>query len=115
MDWSKNPPEFPTIAGSMEQFQTMLLQIVQKLEKVPLEELAGDARQTIRTLDDTLKSADRLIRNVDGAVPEARTMLIDVRKTLREVGHAAQSLRLLGDYLERHPEALIRGKKEDGR
>jgi paraquat-inducible protein B len=143
MEWSKTPPEFPTIAGSMEQFQTMIMQIVQKLEKVPLEELAGDARKTIQALDETLKSADRLFRNVDAVVPEAGKMLTDVRttldearktlgnakqtlaadaplqqelrETLREMGRAAQSLRLLGDYLERHPESLIRGKKEDER
>jgi paraquat-inducible protein B len=30
--------------------------------------------------------------------------------TLQEVSGAARALRLLADYLERHPEALIRGK-----
>lgn len=149
IDWGKSLPEFPTIAGSMEQFQTTLMQIVQKFEKMPLEELAGDARQTIQNLDSTLKSADKLLKSVDTAiVPEARSMMVDVRKSLedvrktldearktlgeakhtlsseaplqvdlrdalREMGRAAQSLRLLGDYLERNPEALIRGKKED--
>jgi paraquat-inducible protein B len=149
MDWSKNPPEFPTMTGSMEQFQTALMQILQKIEKLPLEELAGDARQTIQSLDTTLKSADKLIKGVDTTViPEAKGMVEDVRKTLgdvrktldeaqkalagakqtlsadaplqldlrealREMGRAAQSLRTLGDYLERHPESLIRGKKED--
>jgi len=33
---------------------------------------------------------------------------------LREVNRTLQSLRQLGEYLERHPEALIRGKKEGG-
>jgi paraquat-inducible protein B len=32
---------------------------------------------------------------------------------MRELARAAQSFRVLADYLERHPEALIRGKKED--
>jgi len=36
VNWSQNPPEFPTILGNMEQFQTMLMQIVQKMEKLPL-------------------------------------------------------------------------------
>ncbi|MEI6208405.1 MAG: MlaD family protein [Desulfuromonadales bacterium] len=151
IDWSKSIPEFPTIAGSMEQFQTTLMQIVQKFEKMPLEELAGDARQTIRTLDGTLKSAEILLKSLDTViVPEARSMLVDVRtsladvrktldearkalgeakqtlsseaplqvdlrEALREMSRAAQSLRMLGDYLERNPESLIRGKKEDER
>jgi len=32
-------------------------------------------------------------------------------QTLKELSAAARSLRTLADYLERHPEALIRGKK----
>jgi paraquat-inducible protein B len=36
-----------------------------------------------------------------------------VRAAAQEVSKAAQSFRALSDYLERHPEALIRGKKED--
>lgn len=148
MDWNKPVPEFPTIAGSMEQFQTSLMQIVQKIDKLPMEELAGDARQAIKTLDTTLKNADQLLKSIDAViVPEARSMLTDVRKSLddvrstleearktlggakqtlsadaplqkdlrealREMNRAAQSLRGLGDYLERHPESLIWGKKE---
>ena len=149
IDWSTNPPAFPTIPGSMEQLQKNLIQIVQKIEKLPLEDLAGDARKTIQSLDATMKSAEKLLRNVDATlIPEARTALVearqsledvrktlgearktlgganqalssdapvqmDLRETLREVSRAAQSLRVLGDYLEQHPEALIRGKKED--
>jgi paraquat-inducible protein B len=30
------------------------------------------------------------------------------------VSRAAQSLRVLADYLEQHPEALLRGKTEEG-
>ena len=151
MEWNKNPPEFPTMTGNMEQFQTMLMQILQKIEKLPLEELAGDARKTVQTLDTTLKSADKLIKGIDASIlPEAKGMVEDVRKTLgnvrktldeaqktlaganqtlsadgplqldlrdalREMSRAAQALRALGDYLERHPESLIRGKKEEER
>jgi len=149
IDWNTSPPRFPTVPGSMDQLQKKLLQIAEKIEKMPLEELAGDARKTIQSLDATLKSAEKLLKNVDGAViPEARSVLVearqsledvrktleearktlnganqvlsgdapvqlDLRETLREVSRAAQSLRVLGDYLEQHPESLIRGKRED--
>jgi paraquat-inducible protein B len=149
IDWSANPPRFPTIPGSMEQLQKSLMLIVQRIEKLPLEQLAGDAGKTIRSLDAALKSADKLLKSVDASVvPEARQVLsearksledvrstlgearktmgganqvlsadapvqVDLRETLREVSRAAQSLRVLGDYLEQHPESLIRGKRED--
>ena len=142
INWGKNPAILPTVSGNMTQLQASLTQIVQKLEKLPLEELAGDVRKTVQTLDVTLKSADKLLKNLDASVvPETRLMMEDVRKTLdgankalaevkqtmsadaplqvdlrdtlRELGRAAQSLRVLGEYLERNPEALLRGKKED--
>lgn len=149
IEWSSIPPRFPTIPGSMEQLQKNLIQIVQKIEKLPLEELAGDARKSLNSLEATLKSADKLLKSVDSAViPEARSALaearhsledvrktldearktlggannvlatdapvqMDLRETMREVSRAAQSLRVLGDYLEQHPESLIRGKRED--
>jgi len=142
INWSRNPALLPTISGNMAQFQISLMKIVQKLEKMPLEELTNDARKTVQSLDGTLKSADTLLKNIDTTVvPETRLMMEDVRKTLdgankalaevkqtmsadaplqvdlrdtlRELGRAAQSLRVLGEYLERNPEALLRGKKED--
>lgn len=142
INWSRSPALLPTISGNMAQFQISLMKIVQKLEKMPLEELTNDARKTVQSLDGTLKSADTLLKNIDTTVvPETRLMMEDVRKTLdgankalaevkqtmsadaplqvdlrdtlRELGRAAQSLRVLGEYLERNPEALLRGKKED--
>lgn len=148
IDWNSTPPRFPTVPGSMEKLQKNLIEIVQKIEKLPLEKLAGDAGQSLHSLDETLKSADQLLKNMDRSlVPEAKAVLtetkttledvrktlsearntlgganqvlstdapvqVDLRDTLREVSRAAQSLRVLGDYLEQHPESLIRGKKE---
>jgi len=156
IDWNSLPPHFPTVPGSMGELQKQLMRIVQKFEKLPVEELGGDARKTVQSLDSTLKSADQLLKNVDrSVVPEARATLVearksledvrgavgelkqtlgeargtlgganralapdaplqlDLRETLREVSRAAQALRVLGDYLEQHPESLLRGKQED--
>ena len=38
---------------------------------------------------------------------------LGLRSTLDDMSRAADSLRALVDYLERHPESLIRGKRED--
>ncbi len=144
INWTKNPAELPTLAGMMAQFQTSLMKVVQRLEKVPFDELANDTGKAVRSLDASLKSADKLLKSVDGSlVPEARKVLeetrstlhsanqtlaelkkgaasdsglqLDLRDAMRELGRAAQSLRSLGDYLERHPESLLRGKQEDPR
>lgn len=37
----------------------------------------------------------------------------DMSQTARETAEAARSVRVLADYLEQHPEALLRGKKKE--
>jgi paraquat-inducible protein B len=39
----------------------------------------------------------------------------ELSNTLLEVSRAARSVRVLADYLERHPEALIRGKQGEAK
>jgi paraquat-inducible protein B len=51
----------------------------------------------------TLASADGLV----GANSQAR---YDLNALLKELTGAARSIRVFADYLERHPDALIRGK-----
>lgn len=137
INWSGNPPEFPTTRAGDKELQESLAQIARKIEKMPLEEIAAEARHAVRSLDKALRSADRLLNRVDAEiVPEARAVLNeaqntlsearevlstdaplqrDLRETLRELSRAAWSVRILVDYLERNPESLIRGKKGDGR
>jgi paraquat-inducible protein B len=128
VDWAATPPQLPTIQGNLQEIQIALTSIAGKLDKLPIDKISTD-------LSATLKSANGVLRRLDSEVaPQARDALAEARKalgsvdrvmssgqpvtqdardTLREVGRAAQSLRVLSDYLERHPEALIRGKQED--
>jgi paraquat-inducible protein B len=54
---------------------------------------------------------------VQGTLASAETMVgsnsqtrYDLDSMLKELAGAARSIRVLADYLERHPEALLRGK-----
>jgi paraquat-inducible protein B len=122
------PLEIPTERGSLEQIQTQIADIISKFNKVPFEEIG-------RSLRDTLRGADSLLRQLDGDVaPEARKTLVEAQRALGSVGdaldrdsgvqndlastlgelqRAARSLRTLADYLQRHPESLLRGKVVD--
>lgn len=68
--------------------------------------MVEDVRKTLNDVRKTLNSANQTL-SADAPLQQ------DLREALREMGRAAQALRTLGDYLERHPEALIRGKKEE--
>jgi paraquat-inducible protein B len=87
----------------------------QARETLSLEK--GPAGEVIRTLTRAAESADHALREVRVAASEAREMLDDrsaarqgVQTLIEELAAAARSLRVLADYLERHPEALLQGK-----
>jgi paraquat-inducible protein B len=69
-------------------------------------DITPEARATLVKARETLSSVEQTF-NSDAP------MQTDVRHALRELGRTAQSLRVLADYLERHPEALIQGKAKD--
>lgn len=135
VDMTKALIELPTVPNSLDEIQSQVQEIAHKLNKVPYEEIAADVRTTLATLNKTLASAESVAHNIDTTVtPELAAAMKDVRKTvnsaertlaedsplqldmrqtLRELTRAAGSLRILTDYLERHPESLLRGKPED--
>jgi paraquat-inducible protein B len=65
-----------------------------------------DLRRPLASADSVLKNADATLMGKDAPLQQ------DLRDTLQEVIKAARSLRILMDYLEQHPESLLRGKTE---
>lgn len=66
--------------------------------------LAESVNKTAEKATETLIAAEALLKK-DSPV------LYQMTKTLKELSDAARSIRLWAEYLERHPEALLRGKK----
>lgn len=133
LDWTQDPPEFPTMPGTLQSLSDRAENIVKKLDSVPLDQIAADLKQALGSLNQALKSVERLASNLDRElIPEMKTTIVDARRTLseaqktlatdgplqhdardalNEVSRAAQSLRVMLDYLERHPESLLMGKE----
>ena len=100
---------------------------------MPFDLFAQDLRKSLTTLEATLKKADVLmgqlstevapeikatldqakktLRSAEGALSSDSPLQGDLRETLIEVTKAAESIRALTDYLERHPESLLLGRK----
>jgi paraquat-inducible protein B len=74
--------------------------------------------QTVPKLDGSVESVNRLLRDTDKLMNAARTNYFDnnaelnrkLLKLLDEMTRTTKSIKHLTDYLERHPESLIRGK-----
>lgn len=75
--------------------------------------LNGDAPEIVKEMRKITLSVDSIAKKTDKALDsfdeDSRTML-DLNKMLRDFSAAAESLRNWADYLERHPEALLKGK-----
>ena len=129
VSYEKGVAVLPTIPTSLDAIKSSLQALMNKIEKMPLEEIgqnlngalegvnklanSGDVRDTLSNLNkaslqlnETLKKAEGVAAGFDEGSPAYQ----DIRRTMNELSAAARSLRLMMDYLERHPEALIKGK-----
>jgi len=129
IDWTKSPPELPVVTGGLAELEHKINRILVKIDKMPLEAIGEDLKKLLETTDRMLKRIDTEI------TPELRTTLEglkrvlesadanlvgkdaaaqqELREALQEITRAAQSIRGLTDYLERNPDALIRGKTQE--
>ncbi|HTP41656.1 MAG TPA: MlaD family protein [Nitrospiria bacterium] len=113
VDWSQSPIRLATIPGKLEGIEANIASLVKKLDQVPYQEIGQDLRKTMADVDQTLDSAHRTLDHADTLIESNSGLNQELTNALREVDGAARSLRVLSDYLERHPEALIRGKAEE--
>jgi paraquat-inducible protein B len=67
----------------------------------------GLVRSTKRTLD----NADQMIDSVRRIADDNSEVGLELSSAVEEMKRSMRSLRRLSDYLEQHPESLIRGKK----
>ena len=144
--------EIPTIPSSLDQ-------IVKTIQELPIKEIvdklkltldgierlinAPELKETIVTLNDTLKEIKNLANNANGelgsltagiketldtsatalekagetletlqgTVSDAAPVVgYELSEALKELTTAARSLKTLTDYLQQHPESLLRGK-----
>jgi paraquat-inducible protein B len=65
--------------------------------------LAQDSRATLQAAADTLNALEGLASK-DGEIGN------QLYNALSELQAAARSIRVMSEYLERHPEALLKGK-----
>ena len=68
----------------------------------------------INTASVAIKDAGAVLEQLETSARSDSVLMYRITESLREVEKAGRSLRILTDYLERHPEALLSGKGEPG-
>ncbi|KXX64313.1 MlaD family protein [Marichromatium gracile] len=94
--------EVVPVATRIGETSAALTRLAERLE-AEVGPLSGAARST-------LGQASQTLRHLDGLVEDGRGTRVRLDRALVELTRSARALRELADYLERHPEALLRGK-----
>ena len=102
-------PELKTALGDVRG----VLATVDGLLKNGVNTTLAGVNTTLEDLRKPLATADLVLKNTDATLLGKNAPLQqELRDALQEITLALRSLRVLMDYLDRHPEALIRGKTE---
>lgn len=92
----------------------------QDLEEVPLREILSRFGNIIQDLEENLPQimenttqiTQKLDKALDKNTGEASKSMKSFNAAMEEVSKTSRSIKNLTDYLERHPEALLRGKEK---
>jgi paraquat-inducible protein B len=127
-------PELPTIPTPIEEITKGITRIVDRLEKLPIEQIGNDLRDTMAHLNKSTEQLQKLMQNIDEKVAPAATATLEktettlmkldrlldaesptgheLKRALAELADAARNISVLADYLERHPDSLVFGKEK---
>ena len=127
-DVNARPVSIPTIPGSLEQLQEKLEAMLNKINALPVERIAGNLdgnlielrkgltqfnAKTLPGVQKTLGDVSKTLESANSTLAEDSPQREKLGETLEELGRMSRSLRELSDYLGRHPESLIRGRPDN--
>ncbi|MEM5295549.1 MlaD family protein [Burkholderia sp. JPY481] len=128
VDWNEKMPQLPTVPGNLQGLQESITNLVATLNRIPFDGISADLRRTLGDADtlleiintdvapeakETLSAAREALTSANRTLQSDSPLQRETAETMRELSRAAASVRSLADYLERHPESLIRGKSGD--
>jgi paraquat-inducible protein B len=80
-----------------------------------IDPLAGEIKQTAEELRSTLRQSENTLAHIRTMTADNSELRFHLGLLMTELTATARSLRSLTDYLERHPDALWRGRVSDPR
>jgi paraquat-inducible protein B len=103
---TKVDQEIGPMMANLKETSSSFKAIADKSEAVP-----AAVEKTLATAQDALKQAEKTFISVQNLASNNSVLVYQVDTALEEVSRASRSVRSLSDYLYRHPESLISGKK----
>ena len=113
-----NKPELHAAVRSLDETVRRISQAADGVQKVAgtldrsVATLSVDLKETLTGVRDAVKQIRVTVANADGFVDPNSPTAYELTKALKELSGAARSLRLMADFLERNPRALLFGRPE---
>ncbi|AEB10194.1 MlaD family protein [Desulfobacca acetoxidans] len=82
--------------------------------KKSVKDIGKLARNAEAKLDPLGTGLDKTMSSVRGIISEDSPLIVELQNTMKEISAMSRSFRQLANYLEQHPETVIRGKKSPG-
>lgn len=109
-----------TFGGTLQDARSLMNKVNHQVDplaadlKKGLENFEMLTRHADEKLGELANDLNRSLSGFRGILSEDAPLIIKLEETLRDISAMATYMRQLADYLERHPEALIQGKREPG-
>ena len=119
----------------MEEIVASITKTLDRINKFPFEEVGTDARAAVQGVREAMENTKVLMKALNSDVrprtletlKQTQSTLVSLEKSfntdsslnqeakraMEELAAAARSIRLLVDYIERNPDAVIYGKGKD--
>lgn len=100
----------------VEDVNTLARSIVRLVDDVDAQvnPLMESARGAVESAHGTLDQATSTLATIEDTTSGETELTFELSRVLEELSRAARSLRVLTDYLEQRPDAIIRGKGRSG-
>jgi paraquat-inducible protein B len=124
-DFAARPLEIPTTTGSVQELQQKLVSVLDKVDGLPLTKIGRHLDTDLVNLDGALgqlrtnvlpaaglaaQSLQTTLGAIDRVLADDAPWRENIDQTMVEAQRTLRSVRSLTDYVDRHPEALLRGR-----
>ncbi len=97
------------LAASLESTLVDTRKLMRRVDR-QVEPLSASTQQALVSVQTAMEQAEAAMASMQNITGETSPVYNDLSTALGEISRAARSLRVLADYLQRHPDSLLYGK-----
>ncbi len=112
LDEITEDPKWKEVAGNLNSTLEDGKKFINSLDK-DVDELVTDLKKTLDSARVTLGKIDLLAENLDNMFEPDSPLRYQIGNALTELSDSMRAIRVLADYLERNPDALLTGKQNN--